>query len=336
MVGDSEQSIYNFRGSTPEAVRGFTESLAQASRMDQNFRSTPAICSVIDSLRFSGASDRAAGAYKNLNMPVYVVPFQETTALFEEVTPVVAESGLTASEVVILAHKADVAANSSGRLSFDPGTNKISLLANSIHDVITGAQVGNTQIKVLRAMGRSLQAMNPDKGATKKMLDTFVESIGMNEKEYLLECLRLALAIGDPFSGTSEEFRTKLNAQTASQAKLQWTTKRLQTPRSKSWPLAAPGMGSERLEHSTIHKYKGLEKDGVVLVLPKSSSKSTGTKDWLNGEDSEARRVLYVGASRARKILILAVHRSHITRLTRRLATDGVQYELRDTGTNLK
>jgi ATP-dependent exoDNAse (exonuclease V) beta subunit len=47
---------------------------------------------------------------------------------------------------------------------------------------------------------------------------------------------------------------------------------------------------------------------------------------WEQGVDSEARRVLYVGASRAERLLVLAVHESHVDRVTAVLSRDGVSY----------
>jgi hypothetical protein len=43
---------------------------------------------------------------------------------------------------------------------------------------------------------------------------------------------------------------------------------------------------------------------------------------------SEARRVLYVGASRAQTLLILAVHTDHANRVAGLLKRDGVNYDL--------
>ena len=49
---------------------------------------------------------------------------------------------------------------------------------------------------------------------------------------------------------------------------------------------------------------------------------------WDQRVGSEARRVLYVGASRAQTLLILAVHTDHANRVTGLLKRDGVNYDL--------
>ncbi|MDK8881250.1 3'-5' exonuclease [Corynebacterium striatum] len=64
-------------------------------------------------------------------------------------------------------------------------------------------------------------------------------------------------------------------------------------------------------EHSTVHGFKGLETDSIVLVIPGDRWTGDTIRDWGEGKSSEARRVLYVGASRAKRLLILAVHNKY-------------------------
>ena len=65
---------------------------------------------------------------------------------------------------------------------------------------------------------------------------------------------------------------------------------------------------------------------------PRSSSESPDNRHvldhWEQGTPSELRRVLYVGASRAQRLLILAVHTDHLSRVTSLLNDDDVPYEL--------
>ena len=48
---------------------------------------------------------------------------------------------------------------------------------------------------------------------------------------------------------------------------------------------------------------------------------------WENDAEAEPRRVLYVGASRAQELLILAIHEKHVARVEAILARDSVPYE---------
>jgi superfamily I DNA/RNA helicase len=69
----------------------------------------------------------------------------------------------------------------------------------------------------------------------------------------------------------------------------------------------------------TIHSVKGREFEAVVLVIPQQLGTDEGQRScldlWSDGVDGESRRVLYVGATRARRLLTLAVHESHASRV---------------------
>ena len=85
--------------------------------------------------------------------------------------------------------------------------------------------------------------------------------------------------------------------------------------------------GSAHYELTTA----GREFAGVVVVLPKNLWGDTGDRHvldhWEQRTTSELRRVLYVGASRAQRLLILAVHANHVDRVANLLKSDAVPYE---------
>ena len=110
-----------------------------------------------------------------------------------------------------------------------------------------------------------------------------------------------------------------------------WLGSFLKAPQESAWPTSdedAPAM----FPFATIHSVKGREFPTVVVVLPKSlrEDETDGhvLDHWDQGVGSEARRVLYVGASRAQTLLILAVHTDHANRVAGLLKRDGVNYDL--------
>jgi hypothetical protein len=76
---------------------------------------------------------------------------------------------------------------------------------------------------------------------------------------------------------------------------------------------------------------KGQEFSAVALVIPARPRKGedglTVIDHWEAGTDTESRRVLYVGASRAQRLLVLAVHASHAERVKNILARDSVPFD---------
>lgn len=69
----------------------------------------------------------------------------------------------------------------------------------------------------------------------------------------------------------------------------------------------------------TIHSVKGREFEAVALIIPQQLIPDADGKTcldlWADGVDGESRRVLYVGATRARRLLVVAVHVSHADRV---------------------
>lgn len=84
------------------------------------------------------------------------------------------------------------------------------------------------------------------------------------------------------------------------------------------------------LAYSAIHGYKGLQSPAVALVIPErrkgSSDQEDGVHLWANGFEGEARSVLYVGASRAQQLLILAVHHFRAADVQAALDRDRLRY----------
>ncbi|TFD68197.1 UvrD-helicase domain-containing protein [Cryobacterium gelidum] len=79
-----------------------------------------------------------------------------------------------------------------------------------------------------------------------------------------------------------------------------------------------------------IHAVKGAEFEAVMLDIPlrKRPKKAHVLDDWESSTVSEALRVLYVGASRARRLLVLAVPPSRSDQTLRILAANGIELEI--------
>jgi len=70
--------------------------------------------------------------------------------------------------------------------------------------------------------------------------------------------------------------------------------------------------GNERdIGSATIHEAKGKEYDAVCVVIPPDRGEPRRTEQllttWQNRTDDEAKRVIYVGITRAKKLVVIAV-----------------------------
>jgi DNA helicase-2/ATP-dependent DNA helicase PcrA len=157
--------------------------------------------------------------------------------------------------------------------------------------------------------------------------DEYLDARGITQRVFRDECLRIAISLPRPYEGSPSDFRAGLAGLTSSQAALGWTAKGLRSPPGNAWPSTPhAGSGAGSFAHSTIHGLKGGHAAAVALVLPERRQDDDGTQQWCEGRTGEERRVLYVGASRAENLLIVAGHESIFDVVKSRLETDRVPF----------
>jgi hypothetical protein len=98
---------------------------------------------------------------------------------------------------------------------------------------------------------------------------------------------------------------------------------------SRSEDVLVPEVEAVKWTH--VHAVKGDEFDAVIYALPsRAVDGSHVLDDWEQGNNTEVRRVLYVGVSRARQLVALVVPAGRRDQLTRILDRDEVQYQVSD------
>ena len=137
------------------------------------------------------------------------------------------------------------------------------------------------------------------------------------------------MTLDDPYRSTPATFKEALKQQTSSRKLLSWNLDGIPA-RSDAWPTRSTVAKTTNYVHSTVHGYKGLQAPGVVLVIPKPSPSMAdnehGVTQWSCSEQGEARRVLYVGASRAEQLLIIAAHAAVHDAVAKNLTADDVNF----------
>lgn len=324
-VGDPDQSIYGFRSDAPADVTTFLAKLSQGQRLDGNFRSSPAICSAVDSLRSGTASDRPVGRNREVDSPVILLSYRQRQTIARTVTAVLETHGITGDEVVVLAHAADHARVAAGA----PGTgtdttNKLVVLARAHHVLSDVGRTANERIAAIRSIERTIREQGVAE-VTDLDQPEYLEACNISERVFREACLRIAASVPRPFDIKPSEFRAAIAAMSDSQRRLRWTPKGLKSPNGDGWPSTPAAHPPGRsLAHSTIHGLKGRQASAIALVIPKAREGADGTRQWCEGGAGEERRVLYVGASRAEQLLIIAAHESVYDNVHARLRSDDV------------
>jgi ATP-dependent DNA helicase UvrD/PcrA len=328
-VGDLDQSIFEFRRAEPEGVRAFADDFGVRLSLNGNWRSTPAICALNNSLRHGSCQETALGDNASRATPIQLVGFRNPRQVAAAVEAVLSAHEIQRSEAIFLAHRGSDAHSCAG--SLDDSTTRS---ANSVLGVAWASSVLRSASSAARDRHQAVELVE-------RTLRTIVREDDqsdpvLDERWLRNAAVRLATSL-DPSGRTAKDFAVKLRQYVRD---MRWPARTifkadlgalLKAPSQGEW-LAASREAADSFASATIHSVKGREFTAVVVVLPKNLLRDAGNRHvidhWEQRTPSELRRVLYVGTSRAQRLLLLAVHTDHLERVANLLNDDGVPYEL--------
>ena len=336
VISDPNQAIYGFRGGVTRELGQFAETFSAAERlpMNGNFRSSGNITKGVVALRapnMRAAVDEALGehreeptaikilSYSGKGVPSTIgTKFQELAAamgLAARDCPVV--SATRRSSANALGHHQDsgihdlsyrlAVAVSDFHFSFEVGGRKEALVA--IHRVMVelgGRMGGKTYHQHLADAEITPEAWRPEALALGQALCFSPERFATAEA-WLDEARRL-LAPLLPADGQSINQRLRRNG------------------KLKNALSVAPAAGHPA---RTIHSVKGMEFPAICVVMSPRTAK--GIIDFLAGDaagDNEEARKIYVGASRAQRLLAIALPQKQALRLRDLMVGMGSAVEL--------
>jgi ATP-dependent DNA helicase UvrD/PcrA len=330
LVGDPEQAIYSFRGGSASQLAAVLDTVGRGPRLDGNFRSSAAICSAVDSLRSSPFTDRAVGINKDVLDPVRLVRYHRPGDARSQIRAVLAEHGISTEDVVVLAHagaKARACAGA-GSSTGTPSGSRFVALANFVDTIQDEDAPARARADALSALEAALHQLTPE-GLRALAMEQYLEQVGLSARGYRAQCLRLAVSLPSPYVAEPSVFKAALVDSTEAQRMMRWGTTGLRQPAGNRWP-SRPSRTADSDQHSTIHGYKGLQSVAVALIIPERLAgipeSEDGLSQWTTGTPGEARNVMYVGASRAERLLIIVAHESVFDEVRRNLERDGVTY----------
>lgn len=320
-VADLDQAIFEFRRATPDAVRDFAADLPAGSRLSGNFRSSPAICEINRRLRASHAADEPRGVLTEYDKPVRLVVFNALPVVRGLVASVLEEEDLQATDVRVLAHRRRDASNAAGWPDMASGSDRKVMQVARAHQVLVSDADALRKRRAVTSIERVLLELTTAAGTREHSTPILGEHLGIDARWLRDAALRVGLA-ANPSIGRSEytiTLRSTVNGLTWPDGiELENVGQKLGTPPVSDWGnLTAPSVTA--LPWDTVHASKGRQFSVVALVIPQSLPADDNGRScldlWEQDADGESRRVLYVGASRAQRILVLAVHTSHEERV---------------------
>lgn len=332
VICDPNQAIYGFRGGVTRELVQFARSFPAPERlpMSGNFRSSRHIARGIVALRPATERahvDEALGAYRDEPTAVRILSYSGRgvpAAIGESFREQTEDLGLAAKDCPVVAATRRTGANALGHPP-DDGVRDLSYrLAVAVSDFHFSFELGGRK-DALETVHRIMLQVAGRLGG--KTYHQHLSEADLGPFDWRPG----ALAVADGLRFTTERFAT-------AQAWLDEARRLLE-------PLVPAGGGTikQKLKWNsdlaqalssgpsnghparTIHSVKGMEFPAVCVVMTAATAK--GVLDFLvaggANDDNEEARKIYVGASRAERLLTIAVPRSQAERLRLLIAGTG-------------
>ncbi|WP_367190359.1 UvrD-helicase domain-containing protein [Burkholderia sp. Ed8] len=345
-VCDPNQAIYEFRNSNLAAIQEFKETYPDESRRELtgNFRSSPAVCRLTATLKSAGGVDQSVGDTANVAHSVLLLTYRgrapgETVG--QAFLNRIAELGLDATDAVVLAHSGKVAQRAAGvALNDSNGNSRIESLACKVAEFWSPPATVRSREAVVQAMETLLLDLMGLRQPNEHPVRT-VQRIGMDRRAHRRCALGFLTSLPKACGDTDADRLAWI-------ARVHTETERLnlplpagvtvrnffRRPPNARWSDHLQIALDLGLRCAKIHEAKGREYGAVCVVIPPNRAPENRGEalfeSWEASTDSEAKRVLYVGLTRARHLAALAVPVAFADRCVALLAAGQVPYTRRD------
>ena len=347
VVCDPDQAIYEFRHGTPNLLREFAVKYETKNRLclTGNFRSSNPICALAATLRTRLEPDSALGETGNLTHPVVIAAYSKKVT--ERIGQLFIERieskcvGLSRTDGILLAHRHLDGQRAVG----DPmalkisGTSRIEALARAVGEFWSPSAHTRSRDSALRMVERFLLELTGHWKDGDHHPHRVIERAGLNRRQMRRQALEVMMHIPKTCDDTDQSRSNWVAAVQSEVSRLKLVLPKGKTvpqffgrPRKPEWSQHLRKPVVTNLACSTIHEAKGREYEAVCVVFRPDRAPDNHTTllfdAWNNRADLEAKRVIYVGITRARRFVLLAVPRTFVDRCCAILANGKVPFEL--------
>lgn len=345
VVADPDQAIYGFRHGDPDRLLAFAETYGADNRLHLtgNFRSAPSICALAATLRGRADPDESLGDTAEIDAPVHVLTYEGASVpngIARWFLRIMKENEISPSDAIVLAHGRRIARRACGLApaSNVGGDSKVTQMARvvgafwspSASNRARKAALQTVERIVLDMMGKIDSGESPRRAAERNGIDrrwlrrTALELITRLPKS----CDDTDDGRGQWVTALHDEIRRhRLTYREGSSER-----RYFRTPPNAEWNQHLQGADIGEVKCATIHEAKGREFHAVCVVIPPDRGGNNYTAQlfdaWERRANDEAKRVIYVGITRAEKLVALAVPTEFRGRLTAILEAAGVDFML--------
>jgi superfamily I DNA/RNA helicase len=318
LIGDPDQSIFGFRGARAalDGPRGKRTPFS----MTGNFRSSLDICKVGSSLRGEKRIDEPRGHASSVEGHVVVLEYEQIDAgLGNRFARIAEQRDIALRDCAVLAYKEGEARTAAGLPILATSEAYLARLAQAVaHYHGHAAHERLRGVEIVEAILRARLDENPDSHP-----GTSPNAVAHDAwlRQTAQRILGLLSSRGTaPWLDTC---RTAFNAVPAPTGRA-YRKSAEQLLRPGKNPVPSPNSDGISVTAMTVHRAKGREFEGVLLML--SPKKLVANLDaWHQRADDDVRRVYYVAATRAKRLLAVAAPSKHYARVRDLLARDGAK-----------
>jgi len=334
VICDPHQSIYEFRGGVTDQLFTLRDSFDQRDRlaMHGNFRSNRNICRAIATFRAPGEQgtiDEPLGSAANDPTHVHVIQYSGNSIpalIGERFKMLLHELKLDPVKCPVVSSARDAACSAVGQVVDATTKDRTLRVALAVTSFCGGTEINGRKLS-MEALHRIVLELGDKMG--QKTYHQYVLAEGLKPEDWrpaildLLQSLRF-----DPDHDTTPEVwltraRTLLSPYLGGNGGS--IAQKLKMNQGLASVLASKPTPS--LNGTTIHSVKGKEFPGICVVLSKNKCK--GIIDYLTTgqppQSAEDARKLYVAASRAERLLVIAVPKSQGVRLVKQIKKAGTE-----------
>jgi ATP-dependent DNA helicase UvrD/PcrA len=333
VICDPHQSIYEFRGGVTEQLFAFGQTFAADDQLSMrgNFRSNNNICKAIATLRPQDARsvvDQALGKHRLDQTKIHVISYPGKSvpatvgSKFQELLD---QLNIEVGSPILAKTRAS-GAKAIGQPTDQARQDLTMRLALAVTDFHFAIEMGNRKA----AMEEVHKVVLEIEGcAGRKTYHQHIAAEGIRPdlwRPHILSLLR-ELRYDPAVFPNADAWHERAKELLAPSLPLggQTIAQRLRRNQELSAALAVAPKSSPPAR--TIHSVKGMEFPAVCVVMTVATAK--GIIDYLEtgspADQAESAREIYVAASRAERLLVIAAPKSQADRLAAHLATTGAQ-----------
>ena len=323
VVSDPDQAIFEFRDSNPAELRAVGDEYDAQDRLilTGNFRSSPPICNVAATLRARVVPDRSIGDTAAITAPVQILFYQGATipdSIGRWFCEQLEAAGINKKEGIILAHARKTALRACGSgAEADAGESKVADMARAVGIYWSSSGSGRARESAICIVERSLLDLMGKINDGEIPLRA-AENRGINPR-WLRRCALLLVSQLPRTCADNNDARIGWISALRDQVRDLHLVYRdgiseaqyFRNRAGANWQRLLTFGETSGILTSTVHEAKGKEYEAVCVVIPPDHGEPHWTEQlvtrWESREDHEAKRVIYVGITRAKKLGVIAI-----------------------------